>query len=107
MCTLVLHSSRSTRMLSTTICLHAGAGLGRLCLEVAALGYEAQGNEFSYYMLLASSFLLNHMQRPNQWTLFPWLHTNCNQRCVADQFRAVSWGIPGPCVLQHEVLQDT
>lgn len=30
-----------------------GAGLARLCLEVAALGYEAQGNEYSYFMLLA------------------------------------------------------
>ncbi len=30
-----------------------GAGLARLCVEVAALGYEAQGNEFSYFMLLA------------------------------------------------------
>ncbi len=30
-----------------------GAGLARLCVEVAALGFEAQGNEFSYFMLLA------------------------------------------------------
>lgn len=30
-----------------------GAGLARLMVEVAALGLEAQGNEFSYYMLLA------------------------------------------------------
>ncbi|KAG2448213.1 hypothetical protein HYH02_006798 [Chlamydomonas schloesseri] len=30
-----------------------GAGLARLCVEIAALGYEAQGNEYSYFMLLA------------------------------------------------------
>ena len=32
-----------------------GAGLGRLCVDVAALGYAAEGNECSYYMLLTSS----------------------------------------------------
>ena len=68
----------------------AGAGLGRLCLEVASLGLEAQGNEFSYYMLLASSFVLNQSARAGQWTVFPWLHTNCNQRCIGDQLRGVS-----------------
>lgn len=53
-----------------------GAGAGRLALEVAlrgmphmhkygislhlcAVGYECQGNEFSYYMLLASNYILN------------------------------------------------
>ena len=70
--------------------LCAGAGLGRLCLEVASLGLEAQGNEFSYYMLLASSFVLNQSARAGQWTVFPWLHTNCNQRCIGDQLRGVS-----------------
>lgn len=25
--------------------------------------YEAQGNEFSYFMLLASSFVLNHLEQ--------------------------------------------
>ena len=84
------------------IVLVPGAGLGRLCLEIASLvrrclpawrlaavcgahathtatslphplpppphtqGYGAQGNEFSYYMLLASSFILNQTQRPEQ-----------------------------------------
>jgi carnosine N-methyltransferase len=36
-----------------------GAGVGRLALELAALGYRVQGNEFSLYMLLASDFILN------------------------------------------------
>lgn len=67
----------------------AGAGLGRLCLELTNLGLEVQGNEFSYYMLLASSFMLNNTSRANQWTVFPWLHSNCNQKSVADQLRGV------------------
>lgn len=36
-----------------------GSGLGRLCVDLVQAGYAAQGNEFSYYMLLASAFALN------------------------------------------------
>ena len=36
-----------------------GAGLGRLVFEFAKEGYTAQGNEFSYFMLLISNYLLN------------------------------------------------
>lgn len=43
-----------------------GCGLARLCVEVAALGCEALGNEHSYFMLLASAFMLNGMERPEQ-----------------------------------------
>lgn len=36
-----------------------GAGLGRLTYELACRGYECEGNEFSYFMLIASYFVLN------------------------------------------------
>lgn len=36
-----------------------GCGLGRLAMEIAALGFESQGNEFSTFMLIASNFVLN------------------------------------------------
>ena len=36
-----------------------GCGLGRLTWELAARGFEAEGNEFSYYMLLGSCLMLN------------------------------------------------
>jgi carnosine N-methyltransferase len=36
-----------------------GAGLGRLAWEIARIGFETQGNEFSYFMLLTSNFILN------------------------------------------------
>ena len=48
-----------------------GAGLARLVLEVAARGYGAQGNEFSYHMLLCSNFLLNSRLRPKALTIYP------------------------------------
>jgi carnosine N-methyltransferase len=36
-----------------------GAGLGRLALEVAEMGFRAEGNEWSYAMLVGSQFVLN------------------------------------------------
>ncbi len=49
----------------------------------------SQGNEFSYFMLLASSFMLNHSVCANQWMIHPWLHSNCNHMTDADQLRSV------------------
>lgn len=36
-----------------------GAGLGRLAFEIAQCGYSCQGNEFSFFMLLGSNFVIN------------------------------------------------
>ena len=36
-----------------------GAGLGRLAFEIARLGYAAEGNDFSYHMLMGSNYILN------------------------------------------------
>lgn len=83
-----------------------GCGLSRLCCEVAHLGYHAQGNEFSYHMLLTSAFVLNEFHVPNQYTIYPWMHSNCNHRSDADQLRPVglpdvppSQLVPGPDLL--------
>ena len=51
-----------------------GAGLGRLAYEVASRGYEAQGNEWSYYMLLGSSFILNREPGLQPFVIQPWVH---------------------------------
>jgi len=72
-----------------------GAGLGRLCLDIASLGFEVQGNEFSYFMLLCSSFVLNHTLEANQWTIFPWVHNSNNNISDEDQLRAVP--VPEVC----------
>ena len=77
-------------LLCLTYGMYTGAGLGRLCLELTNQGFEVQGNEFSYYMLLTSSFILNNTERAEQWTVFPWMHSNCNQKSIADQLRGVS-----------------
>ncbi|XP_062180100.1 uncharacterized protein LOC133884637 isoform X1 [Phragmites australis] len=72
-------------------CLVPGAGLGRLALEISSLGFASQGNEFSYYMLICSSFILNHAQEANEWTIYPWIHSNCNSLSDNDQLRPVSF----------------
>ncbi|KAK9823700.1 hypothetical protein WJX72_004761 [[Myrmecia] bisecta] len=86
-----------------------GAGLGRLCLEIAKLGFEAEGNEFSYFMLLTSSFLLNHTYEANQFTIFPWALSNCNQLTDADQLRPVTVPdiVPGDMLAAPGLLSMT
>lgn len=67
-----------------------GAGLGRLAWEVASRGFSAQGNEFSYHMLIASNFVLNHLAERGQVQLYPYLHQSVNVWRAADQMRAVT-----------------
>ncbi|KAL0897165.1 hypothetical protein Bca101_081126 [Brassica carinata] len=71
-------------------CLVPGAGLGRLALEISCLGFISQGNEFSYYMMICSSFILNYAQVPGEWTIYPWIHSNCNSLSDNDQLRPLS-----------------
>jgi hypothetical protein len=77
-----------------------GAGLGRLCVEVAAAGFEAQGNEFSYFMLITAAFMLNATACAEQWTVHPWVHLTCNNLSDADQLR----GVAVPDVVPGEVV---
>ncbi|KAF9978006.1 hypothetical protein BGZ73_004131 [Actinomortierella ambigua] len=55
-----------------------GSGLGRLAFDIAHAGYSSQGNEFSYYMLLASNFILNKTSNTEQFTIYPFIHTFSN-----------------------------
>ncbi|KAJ6408481.1 hypothetical protein OIU84_011741 [Salix udensis] len=113
---------------SPPACLVPGAGLGRLALEISCLGFVSQGNEFSYYMMICSSFILNQEELFNnfllillylssrhwckvickimnltlslsycirtetagEWTIYPWIHSNCNSLSDSDQLRPVS-----------------
>ncbi|CAA0822878.1 S-adenosyl-L-methionine-dependent methyltransferases superfamily protein [Striga hermonthica] len=75
---------------SPPACLVPGAGLGRLALEISCLGFISQGNEFSYYMMICSSFILNHCRIAEEWTIYPWIHSNCNSLSDNDQLRPIS-----------------
>ena len=72
-----------------------GCGLGRLAMEIAALGelsydrhpergqslttgFSSQGNEFSTYMLITSHFMLNQTSAANAHEIFPYLHSFSN-----------------------------
>ncbi|KAJ6749510.1 hypothetical protein OIU85_000176 [Salix viminalis] len=76
---------------SPPTCLVPGAGLGRLALEISCMGFVSQGNEFSYYMMICSSFILNQTQYAGEWTIYPWIHSNCNSLSDSDQLRPVSF----------------
>ena len=66
-----------------------GSGLGRLPYDISRLGYHCQGNEFSYFMLLGSNFILNRCA-PEPLTLQPWAHHLSNSHSLADQLRVLS-----------------
>ncbi|XP_037934403.1 carnosine N-methyltransferase-like isoform X2 [Teleopsis dalmanni] len=66
-----------------------GAGLGRLTYELACRGYECEGNEFSYFMLIASNFVLNQCTEENAYTLYPWVHQYVNNLNKSDQVASI------------------
>ena len=70
-----------------------GAGLGRLCCELAGAGYSTEGNEVSYYMLLASSFLMNVLGGSGdaaRHTIYPWALHTCNNVLGGDALRGMA-----------------
>ncbi|KAH8064205.1 carnosine N-methyltransferase [Aureococcus anophagefferens] len=78
-----------------------GAGLARLVLEVAAAGYGAQGNEFSYHMLLVSNFILNSHLDPRSVALYPYVDQPSNVKQSGDRLRAVRIPDVSPDALLH------
>jgi hypothetical protein len=66
-----------------------GAGVGRLALELTALGYRVQGNEFSLFMLLASDFILNsgYCTPEKPLNICPYLLETRNVHSPADPVR--------------------
>ncbi|MCJ1258163.1 hypothetical protein MMC24_005994 [Lignoscripta atroalba] len=74
---------------STIKVLVPGAGLGRLVLEICKLGYSAEGNEISYHQLITSSLVLNHVERGEQFDLYPFALTFSNHISREHQLRKV------------------
>ena len=84
-------------------CLVPGAGLGRLAFEIAQAGFVCEGNEFSYYTLVCSSFVLNCFEAEEEWALHPWVHSTCNVGRDEDQVRMVRVPdvLPLPNLISH------
>ncbi|ODV80273.1 putative trehalase [Suhomyces tanzawaensis NRRL Y-17324] len=70
--------------------LNPGCGLGRLVLELVKKGFWCQGNEFSYHMLLASNFILNHCTFAHNYSIFPYLHKASHLVKRLNQIRPVT-----------------
>lgn len=62
---------RHTSPRSAVKVLVPGAGLGRLVWHLCAMGYTVEGNEISYHQLMASNWILNHVQPDSQHVLYP------------------------------------
>ena len=67
--------------------LAPGCGLGRLVFELARQGYDVQGNEFSYFMLFFSSFMLNATRDVGEFGIHPFMHSRSNHRRMEDAWR--------------------
>ena len=70
--------------------LFRSAGLGRLAYEIASLGFNCEGNEFSYFMLFTSYYILNGSDVNNQQKIFPWILETCNLISFNDQIKQVT-----------------
>ena len=68
-----------------------GAGLGRLAFDIARLGFECQGNEFSLFMLFTSNFVLNKCKAVNSFKIHPYIHNFCNNISDTDQLTAIAF----------------
>ncbi|KAI8897900.1 N2227-like protein-domain-containing protein [Globomyces pollinis-pini] len=66
-----------------------GAGLGRLVYEIVKRGYSCQGNEFSFFMLLSSNFILNQVSHAESLAIYPWIHQFSNMPSQTIQCREV------------------
>ncbi|EPR60569.1 hypothetical protein TGDOM2_241150 [Toxoplasma gondii GAB2-2007-GAL-DOM2] len=81
-----------------------GSGLGRLPFEVTRRGYACQGNEFSYFMLMGSDFILNHALKVRSVPLQPYCLSTSNRRGRHDHLQTV-W-IPDVSPNEH-ISPDT
>ncbi|KAG1456965.1 hypothetical protein G6F56_006714 [Rhizopus delemar] len=61
-----------------------GAGLGRLAFDIAK-----EGNEFSYYMLFASHFILNRVKEVNEYSIYPFVHSYSNIKSDINQLSPI------------------
>ena len=98
-----LFPDRSTRCAVRV--LVPGAGLSRLAVDLAALGFSASGNEFSYHMLIAGHVIMNHMRSAREYKIYPYIESTVNLVSRKDQSLGVD--IPDVCTFQmQEALES-
>ena len=72
-----------------------GCGLGRLVFDYALKGYKTIGNEFSYFCLLSSNFVLNSTEKAEQFKIYPFIHNFDNLKSEDDAFKEIL--VPDVC----------
>lgn len=59
------------------------------CTMCALQGYDSEGCEHSWFMLIASAFILNKASCAEEFTVHPFVHSSNNQPSTAAQLRGV------------------
>uniref|UniRef100_A0A6P6XXH0 carnosine N-methyltransferase n=1 Tax=Dermatophagoides pteronyssinus TaxID=6956 RepID=A0A6P6XXH0_DERPT len=75
-----------------------GSGLGRLMLEVAALGFHCQGCEYNYFNLLGANLMLNYCIPVDEIVFCPFMHCSLNQKTHDNRFR--QYPLPDVCAAE-------
>jgi len=75
-----------------------GSGLGRLPFELVKRGYAAQGNEFSYHMLLGSYLILNRCPAQFCHVIHPFILGTTHRLRRDDHLKSIK--IPDVCPCQ-------
>ncbi|CXI01232.1 N2227-like protein, putative [Plasmodium berghei] len=81
-----------------------GSGLGRLPYEVAKRGYKSQGNEFSYFMLLSSNFILNYYNQKESLHIQPYCINTLNRKKRDDHLKIIN--LPDVNTYNKDVLNS-
>ena len=85
-----------------------GAGLGRLVFELCRLGHTVEGNEISYHQLMASNWVLNHIDPNTTHDLYPFALNFSNLTRREDQMKCVKVPDlhPGKSLADHAEFED-
>eukprot|EP00759_Apiculatamorpha_spiralis_P058261 PhF_6_TR9159/c0_g1_i1/m.14245/K19787/CARNMT1; carnosine N-methyltransferase len=83
-----------------------GAGLSRLSFEIALRGFSSQGNEFSYHMLIAGHYILNHVMESEVHPIYAFVDTSVNNLSRGDQMRCTMIPDTSPSEMMQKVIED-
>jgi len=86
--------------------LTPGCGLARLTWEIFSHGFQSEGCEFSWYMILTSRFILNNTADPESdlaaYRIHPFLHETSNLLSWQDALKEVRFPDIDPTVTPEE-----
>ena len=69
--------------------LNPGCGLGRFVFDLACMGFEAEGCEISYHMLIGSMHMMNFVARAEQYQIHPFALQGTNHLTHANRVRHI------------------